>query len=477
MSNALGTAKKTVLSSMDFAIRKLPPDVRNAFVSRLSNLFGSGSNWIDQYAQGEPSGADDRLDKTEADFLNAFVASNNVYSVIDFSSGDGAQLSYFTFPQYSRFDISKSSVASAQEAIQSRKNYRVSHLSEYDGERADLTISLNAKKHLTQDSVYVDTLARVFRASDRYVIISNSNAKATTADKDAEHREFISWVKVNQPEFQLVAHFVNPYPPVNDSTIQPFSRIYIFHKQPKWHSLPGQLILSLTSYPPRFGNLRKTIDRLLMQTVTPDRLILWLTESDMKALPDEILQLKGRGLSIEVAPEIGSYKKIIPAVIKYPDAYVITVDDDGIYPLNLVEMLVGSYRSDTEILCCRAHCIQFSETGLPLPYHDWKQRITYEHSGTELFPTTGGGVLYPPHSLAPQAIDQKLFMELAPKADDVWLYWMARLAGTPIRKIPFTYAFRDWPGSFETSLWKDNSRGGNDIQISKMVEYFGFPKA
>ena len=52
------------------------------------------------------------------------------------------------------------------------------------------------------------------------------------------------------------------------------------------HRLPSELIVSLTSYPPRFKTLHLTIKSLLDQTVRPDRIILWIGRGAMDLIPD-----------------------------------------------------------------------------------------------------------------------------------------------------------------------------------------------
>jgi hypothetical protein len=42
------------------------------------------------------------------------------------------------------------------------------------------------------------------------------------------------------------------------------------------HNLPGELIVSLTSYPDRFPTLHKTVRSLLSQDMLADRTILWV---------------------------------------------------------------------------------------------------------------------------------------------------------------------------------------------------------
>src|SRR5262245_38312569 len=72
------------------------------------------------------------------------------------------------------------------------------------------------------------------------------------------------------------------------------------------HALPAPLIVSLTSYPPRFHALASSLKCLLMQSVKPDLVVLWLAPADLNLLPARILALQRAGLCIETCPDTGS---------------------------------------------------------------------------------------------------------------------------------------------------------------------------
>ncbi|BAB51279.1 acyltransferase family protein [Mesorhizobium japonicum] len=90
------------------------------------------------------------------------------------------------------------------------------------------------------------------------------------------------------------------------------------------HGLPGELIVSLTSYPKRFPTLHLTLRCLLSQTIAPNRVILWLTAEDAAQLPASVTDLKCHGLEIRFCKDIRSYKKIIPTLLAFPSAYIVT---------------------------------------------------------------------------------------------------------------------------------------------------------
>ena len=79
---------------------------------------------------------------------------------------------------------------------------------------------------------------------------------------------------------------------------------------------PEKIVVSLTSLPQRINIVVKTIKTLLTQTKKPDVVVLWLAPEqfpDGEAdLPQELLDLKQYGLTIDWYKDIRSYKKIIP---------------------------------------------------------------------------------------------------------------------------------------------------------------------
>jgi hypothetical protein len=243
------------------------------------------------------------------------------------------------------------------------------------------------------------------------------------------------------------------------------------------HPLPGELIVSLTSYPPRYATLPMTLKSVLDQGVRPDRTILWIAHQDWDALTPDILRLRDFGLSIEPCDDVRSYNKIVPTLERYPDAFIITVDDDLYYAPDMVHRLSKGYLSGPPAICAqRAHRIERRGDGGMASYATWGGYIASpggSPSTDAIFPTGVGGVLYPPGSLAPETTDRALFTQLCPKADDVWLYWMGRRAGSLYRQVGPIFSQIMWDGSQEVSLYASNAAGGNDTQIAALEAHFG----
>lgn len=239
------------------------------------------------------------------------------------------------------------------------------------------------------------------------------------------------------------------------------------------HGLDGILVVSLTSYPPRFRTLALTIKSLLSQSVGPDRIVLWLAFGDTEKLPNDVLVLKDYGLEIRECDDLKPYKKIIPALEAFPDAYITTADDDRYYPPNWLAALVeGQLSFPGSIVCHRARVMQFGADGMPQPYRSWYNAFSPDDG--PLMPTGYGGVLYPPHCLTPDVTLREVFLELAPTADDLWLKWMSAAAGTSVTLVMKNGPPYDWPGSQGVGLIHANIRqGGNDRQARALAERFG----
>jgi hypothetical protein len=243
------------------------------------------------------------------------------------------------------------------------------------------------------------------------------------------------------------------------------------------HKLDYPLIVSLTSYPPRFPTLDLTLKSLLCQRMSPDKIILWIEQEHIPMLPRRVLGLCAYGVEILPCEPLRSYKKIIPSLEAYPDACIVTADDDAFYSSHWLESLVLNWsRSNKEIVCHRAHRITYDEQGRIKTYSEWKHEEKGPILSDKLFPTGVGGVLYPPHSLHEDVLQKIIFMDLCSKADDVWLFWMGKKNGCTYRLTDFGGRFLTWRSSQKSALYLDNvEKGENDIQIKNLIQKFGAP--
>ncbi len=212
-----------------------------------------------------------------------------------------------------------------------------------------------------------------------------------------------------------------------------------------------KVIVSLTSFPGGMGVIVPTLQSLLRQSVRPDKIILYLTDPEFpdRKIPKDLAELveKNPILEIRYYPRnIRSYTKLVPALHEFPNDIIITVDDDVDYPRHLIKQLLREHKKyPTSIISHRVKKMLFDKNWNLLPYDSWKiyKRMRYFTWGSKPkyinFLTGTGGVLYPPHALHPDALNEDLFRELAPTADDVWFWAMAVRNKVKIKPVFFGY--------------------------------------
>jgi hypothetical protein len=242
------------------------------------------------------------------------------------------------------------------------------------------------------------------------------------------------------------------------------------------HGLDKPLVVSLTSYAKRFDTLPLTLKCILSQSMRPDQVVLWLGHEDKHALTPEMIALAQQGLEIAFTDNLRSYTKIIPALAAFPDAHILTLDDDIHYGPDIVADLVGAHRlTPDNVVCHRAHRIALMADGRPDLYENWDKNTGDTTISALTFPTGVMGVLYPQGVFHEDVAKRELFQALCPTADDVWLYWMWRLTGHKGRKIGKPCRVLEWPGSQTTRLQDPNvASGGNDAAFQVMVARYGF---
>lgn len=224
-----------------------------------------------------------------------------------------------------------------------------------------------------------------------------------------------------------------------------------------------RLVVSLTSYPGRIGTVHQVMESLFAQTVKPDRIILWLAESQFPGreedLPRSLLDYIPLGLEIGWCTDTCSYKKLLPTLERCPEAAIVTVDDDAIYSGNFLAKLVnGSLNHPGEIICHRVTGMVIDTDGA---FHALGGGLFAHEGACFLNKLVGnGGVLYPPHCLHRDVLNESLALELAPTNDDQWFWAQAVLAGTKVREAEEAeYHPTTIVGSQETALTKNNDAG------------------
>lgn len=234
-----------------------------------------------------------------------------------------------------------------------------------------------------------------------------------------------------------------------------------------------EIIFTLTSYPARFATTWLAIESLLrQQTERPDRVNLNLFEGEFpdRVLPWFIQQQMKRGLEINwCAENLKVYLKIIPTILKFPEASVIAVDDDVHYTSDKFSTLVEGHQQHPDCIICSDGRIVKTMEEYILPVNTWNFTGFYPSSderepNTDIIPEGVFGVLIPPHAWHEDFTNKDLFFSLCPSDDDLWTYIMSIVNGRKIAKTKRTnQPLVTFEGSqeVESSLWITNFANEN----------------
>ena len=241
-----------------------------------------------------------------------------------------------------------------------------------------------------------------------------------------------------------------------------------------------RLIVSLTSFPARIHCVVPVLETIYAQTRQPDEIILWLAEEQFPGkeadLPEDLMELiRQNRLTLGWCDDLKPHKKYFYTMKEYPDAVVVTIDDDIVYPNYTLEHLYNSYLLYPEaVSACRVHLIVIDENKKILPYSDWiRETDACMHlPSMQLIATGCSGVLYPPGLLSEQLFNKKAIFETCLLADDLWLKAMELVADVPVVLAQSYESLSYVSGSQEEALSHVNlEKNQNDIQLEKIIAW------
>lgn len=224
---------------------------------------------------------------------------------------------------------------------------------------------------------------------------------------------------------------------INKIIVFRFYLLWIGLLRPKFenHDTKNGALVSLTSYPKRFSQLHLVLTSLVFQSHNNFKLVLTLSKleiEDSSKLPKKILFFKKYGL--EIIFEDGnnlSHKKYTAVIKKYPNKVIVTVDDDIIYPTNLIKDLLNTRNQYPN--CIVANIIKEirCKNNQFEMYKNWPYLTKQFAPGEKYLPIGAGGVLYPAGILE----DAKpINFDLVKYTDDLWLKLLTHKKGIKVVK-------------------------------------------
>jgi hypothetical protein len=194
----------------------------------------SACYWLDRYASGGNSGLGSygELAEFKAGILNGFVREHGIRTVIEYGCGDGNQLKLAHYPSYTGFDISPAAIARCRELFAGDQSKTFLLMSEYDGRRAQMALSLDVVYHLVEEDVFGEYMCRLFDFADEFVVVYSSDTDENQEGQVAHirHRKFTAWVARAKPEWRLRRRIANRYPAGSGAQGGSAADFYIFEK-------------------------------------------------------------------------------------------------------------------------------------------------------------------------------------------------------------------------------------------------------
>lgn len=197
-----------------------------------------------------------------------------------------------------------------------------------------------------------------------------------------------------------------------------------------------KVIVSLTSYPERFGNLIRVFDSIYANTMLPWKIVLTLQTADVAEMPKELVDYIANHKEIEILQyeeNLKCHLKYFLAMQKYREYPIITIDDDVLYTKDLISSLYMAYINNPPcIFARRVHLMTYGTSGNLRKYDYWVGECkTVTQPSMDLFATGVGGVLYPPNIL--KISDGNLEgIRKCLNADDIYMKYLENMYKIPV---------------------------------------------
>src|SRR5690554_6050266 len=147
----------------------------------------------------------------------------------------------------------------------------------------------------------------------------------------------------------------------------------------------------------RLAKLHLTIRSLLIQSVQPEKILLWLHHDLASQIPAALKDLQGDIFEIHYVDLTCSHRKLIHSLTAFPHKVIVTCDDDLMYNSSWLERLYLEHQKfPLDVIAHECRRITRDEQGELLPYKEWPTLNEPGIAGMDLLAIGYGGVLYPP---------------------------------------------------------------------------------
>ena len=241
------------------------------------------------------------------------------------------------------------------------------------------------------------------------------------------------------------------------------------------------VIVSLTSYGDRISELKYTLYSLITQSIRPEKIIVNIAFEDEKYISSELRFFEQYGVEFYFCKNLRSYKKLLPALNRFPKACIVTCDDDLYYEKDWLKRLYEAHKQYPSDVCCHLIKKITHKNDTIDKYQDWICNYKTKSIENSVFLLGGAGVLYPPNCFYKDISNEDLYVKLSPLADDIWFWFMVRLYGMNIRQVNkplinlcFVNPYREYGIIKGETLTQQNvGENKNDAQLRNILAYYG----
>ncbi len=244
-----------------------------------------------------------------------------------------------------------------------------------------------------------------------------------------------------------------------------------------------EIIVSLTTHGKRILSVHRTIESIFHQSHLANRVIMYVGDKEFQSpqqLPLILQKQMSRGLEVRFVRDQGPFTKLLPTMRENKNSVIITIDDDIIYPFNLLERLMNAHQAHPNAICgisVISLCIENGQVQTPFytrPNWNRPQDLISKNFLAQGF----GGVLYPPNCFGEEVFNELVFSRLVPSADDAWFKAMSLLYNTPIVLVHGYYSVFDEQivdeDTQDIGLRNINSKPGeSERQLQNLFEHYG----
>lgn len=238
-----------------------------------------------------------------------------------------------------------------------------------------------------------------------------------------------------------------------------------------------QIVVSLSSDEDNFDNLEYTLYSIFNQKVSPDKVVLWLSnEYELSELPYSITKYVKSGLDIRFVEDKGTYTKAIYALREFKDSIVVVADDNIYYPKTWLLKLYHSYISHPEDIHVHNMAKVVFDKNEFESFRKWKKFAGGDKSDFISFPISSGGVLYPPNCFVNDINREDIYKNKVNTIWEVWSWVISVVSGRKVRQVKNhigRFAVTGIAEGFKKYNINLNQSELKDEQLEQLFGYYG----